>query len=190
MTFSAALRSILRQVPDIIMVGEMRDTETAEIGIRAAITGHLVLSTLHTNDAASTITRLCDMGIPPYLVATSLIGVVSQRLVKLLCPDCKRQRMSDEAENELLKVNKSLPVYDAVGCKHCNFTGYKSRTAIHEIILNSPQMATLIAERGKSEEILALAGKMGTKLLRENVAQLVIDGDTTIDELIKTTYSI
>ena len=102
MTFGAALRSILRQDPDIIMVGEMRDTETAEIAIRAAITGHLVLSTLHTNDAASTVTRLVDMGVEAYMVATSLIGIVAQRLTKVLCPECKKPRMSTEEENELM----------------------------------------------------------------------------------------
>lgn len=190
MTFAAALRSILRQDPDIIMVGEMRDGETAETGIRAAITGHLVLSTLHTNDAASTIIRLCDMGIPPYLVSTSLIGVVAQRLVRLLCPECKKARMSTESENSLLKINKSVTVYDSVGCKYCNNTGYKSRIAIHEIILNTQEMAMLIAENAKADEISELARKNGTKLLRENVADLVISGDTTIDELIKTTYSV
>lgn len=190
MTFAAALRSILRQDPDIIMIGEMRDGETAETGIRAAITGHLVLSTLHTNDAASTIIRLCDMGIPPYLVSTSLIGVVAQRLVRLLCPECKKARQTTEAENALLKINKSVTVYDSVGCKNCNNTGYLSRTAIHEIILNTPEMAMLITENAKSDEIAKLARKNGTKLLRENVAELVMNGDTTIDELIKTTYSV
>jgi len=190
MTFAAALRSILRQDPDIVMIGEMRDTETAEIGIRAAITGHLVLSTLHTNDAASTITRLTDMGIPSYLVATSLIGVVAQRLVKILCPECKKERMSKRPENVLLKTNRSVKICDPVGCKHCNFTGYKSRTAIHEIILSTPEMSALISNGGTNEEISNLAAINGTKLLRENVVELVKSGVTTIDELIKATYSI
>lgn len=190
MTFAAALRSILRQDPDIIMVGEMRDSETAEIGIRAAITGHLVLSTLHTNDAASTIIRLCDMGIPPYLVSTSLIGVVAQRLVRLLCPECKKARMSTEAENALLKVNKSVTIYDPVGCKYCNNTGYKSRTAIHEIILNTQDIAELIASNAKASKINEIAAQNGTRLLRENVVDLVLSGKTTMEELIKSTYSI
>jgi len=190
MTFSSALRSILRQDPDIVMIGEMRDSETAEIGIRAAITGHLVLSTLHTNDAASTIIRLCDMGIPAYLVATSLIGVVAQRLIKLLCPECKKARLTIPAENELLGISKSVTIYDAVGCKHCNSTGYKSRTAIHEIILSTADMSALIANGGTGEEISNLAKKNGTKLLRDNVSELIINGDTTIEELVKTTYSV
>lgn len=190
MTFSAALRSILRQDPDIIMIGEMRDGETAEIGVRAAITGHLVLSTLHTNDAASTIIRLTDMGIPPYLVSTSLIGVVAQRLVRILCPECKKGRRTRKFDNELLKINRSVTVYEPVGCKHCNFTGYKSRTAIHEIILNTPEMSALISANGKAEEIAELAAQNGTKLLRENVVELVRSGQTSMEELIKTTYSI
>lgn len=190
MTFSAALRSILRQDPDIVMIGEMRDAETAEIAIRAAITGHLVLSTLHTNDAASTIVRLCDMGVAPYLVATSLIGVVAQRLVKILCPKCKAVRYSNDAENELLDVTESVPIYDPVGCVDCNNTGYRGRTAIHEIILNTPEMGTVIATSGTIEQISNIAKKSGTKLLRDNVAELVREGKTSMDELIKTTFSV
>ena len=190
MTFAAALRSILRQDPDIVMIGEMRDSETAEIGIRAAITGHLVLSTLHTNDAASTITRLVDMGVPAYLVATSLIGVVAQRLVKMLCPSCKKPRMSSKSENELLGVTESVTIYDPCGCKYCNSTGYKSRTAIHEIILSTTEMASLISNGGSADEIAKLAKENGTKLLRDNVAELVINGTTSMDELIKTTFSV
>lgn len=190
MTFAAALRSILRQDPDIVMIGEMRDEETADIGIRAAITGHLVLSTLHTNDAASTIVRLCDMGIAPYMVATSLIGVVAQRLVKVLCPKCKKARYSNPEESKLLKVDKTVPVYDPIGCNECSNTGYKGRTAIHEIIHSSPAMSTLIAEGGTAEQIQELASANGTKLLRDNVAELVMRGETTMEELIKTTYSV
>ena len=190
MTFAAALRSILRQDPDIVMIGEMRDTETAEIGIRAAITGHLVLSTLHTNDAASTITRLCDMGIAPYMVATSLIGVIAQRLVKVLCPECRKMKMSDENDNELLGVDTSVPIYEPCGCSKCNNTGYSGRSAIHEIILCNSELSTLIANGGGTEEIAAMAKQNGTRLLRDNVAELVMQGKTSMDELIKTTFSI
>ena len=190
LTFAAGLKSILRQDPDIVMIGEIRDGETAETAIRAAITGHLVLSTLHTNDAASTIVRLCDMGVAPYLVATSLIGVVAQRLVKLLCPDCKKERMSTVVENELMDIDHSVKIYDACGCPKCNNTGYKSRTAIHEIIISTSEMASLIATSGTVEQISALAKKNGTKLLRDNVAGLVMDGTTTMDELVKTTFSV
>lgn len=190
MTFSAALRSILRQDPDIVMIGEMRDGETAETAIRAAITGHLVLSTLHTNDAASTIIRLVDMGVPAYLVASSLVGVVAQRLVKLLCPECSKPRMTTEAENKLLGIEHSIQIKEACGCSKCNNTGYKSRTAIHEIITATSEMSSLIAKNGTVEQIQDLAKKNGTKLLRDNVATLVMQGKTTIQELVKTTYSV
>ena len=190
MTFAAALRSILRQDPDIVMIGEMRDQETSEIAIRAAITGHMVLSTLHTNDAASTITRLVDMGVAPYMVASSLIGVVAQRLVKVLCPKCKKKRMSTVAENELLGITNSITINEACGCKECNNTGYKGRTAIHEILLCTPDMSSLIANGGKAPEIQKLAKENGTKILRDNVAELVMQGETTVDELVRVTYSI
>lgn len=190
MTFSAALRSILRQDPDIVMIGEMRDTETADIAIRAAITGHLVLSTLHTNDAASTIVRLVDMGVAPYMVATSLIGVVAQRLVKVICPKCRRPRMSNDEENQLMHIPASVQIYDAAGCPECNGTGYKGRTAIHEIIHCSSGVSTLIAEGAGKEQLETAAKKNGTKLLRDNVSELVQTGKTSIDELIRVTYSV
>ncbi len=189
MTFSAALRSILRQDPDVIMIGEMRDSETAEIGIRAAITGHLVLSTLHTNDAASTIVRLVDMGIPSYMVASSLIGVVAQRLVKVLCPKCRKQRMSTPDENKLMHIENSVPIFDAVGCSECG-NGYRGRTAIHEIIHCSAGISTLIANGAGKEELESLARANGTKLLRDNVSDLVMQGVTSMDELVRVTYAV
>ncbi|HRR75410.1 MAG TPA: ATPase, T2SS/T4P/T4SS family [Ruminococcus sp.] len=190
MTFAAALRSILRQDPDIVMVGEMRDSETADIGIRAAITGHLVLSTLHTNDAASTVVRLVDMGVAPYMVATSLIGVIAQRLVKVLCPECKTPRMSTEEENELMQVPHSIQIFEPCGCQACNNTGYKGRTAIHEIIHCNTAVSSIIASNGSKEEIEAAAKANGTKLLRDNVSELVQAGQTSIAELIRTTYTV
>lgn len=193
MTFAAALRSILRQDPDIVMIGEMRDSETADIGIRAAITGHLVLSTLHTNDAASTIVRLVDMGVAPYMVATSLIGVIAQRLVKVLCPKCKKMRMSDREENELMKlddVDTPIPVYEACGCPECNNTGYRGRTAIHEIIHCTAGISTIVARNGSKEEIEEKAKENGTKLLRDNVSELVQRGVTSMDELVRVTYAV
>lgn len=190
MTFAAALRSILRQDPDIVMIGEMRDSETADIGIRAAITGHLVLSTLHTNDAASTVVRLVDMGVAAYMVATSLIGVIAQRLVKVLCPNCKKPRMSTEEENELMGIDHSITIYDPVGCPECNNTGYKGRTAIHEIIHCTNQVSNIIAKGGGKEEIEAAAKQNGTKLLRDNASELVQAGQTSIDELVKTTFTV
>ena len=190
MTFDAALRSILRQDPDIIMVGEMRDSETASIAIRAAITGHLVLSTLHTNDAASTVTRLVDMGVEAYMVATSLIGIVAQRLTKVLCPECKKARMSTETDNELMGIDHSVEVFDAVGCPKCNNMGYKGRTAIHEILLNTPEMMELITSGARASEIQVLAREQGCLLLRDNVSKLVQQGRTSVDELIRVTYAV
>lgn len=190
MTFAAALRSILRQDPDIVMIGEMRDSETADIGIRAAITGHLVLSTLHTNDAASTVVRLVDMGVAAYMVATSLIGVIAQRLVKVLCPKCKTPRMSTEEENELMGIDHSIQIYEPCGCPDCNNTGYKGRTAIHEIIHCTSEVSTIIARNGSKEEIEEAAKRNGTFLLRENASLLVQCGQTSIEELIKATYTV
>ncbi|MBO6141241.1 MAG: Flp pilus assembly complex ATPase component TadA [Ruminococcus sp.] len=190
MTFDAALRSILRQDPDIIMVGEMRDSETASIAIRAAITGHLVLSTLHTNDASSTVTRLVDMGVEPYMVATSLIGIVAQRLTKVLCPDCKKSRMSTDQDNELMGIDHSIEVFDPVGCPKCNNMGYRGRTAIHEILLNTPEMMELITAGARASEISVLAKKQGMLLLRDNVSTLVQQGKTSIAELVRVTYAV
>lgn len=190
MTFSAALRSILRQDPDIVMIGEMRDQETAEIAIRAAITGHMVLSTLHTNDSASTVTRLVDMGVAPYMVATSLIGIVAQRLVKKICEDCRTPRMSTPEEDELMGISAPITIYDACGCPKCNNTGYTGRTAIHEVLTCTTEMSSLIANGGKTDAIAALAAKQGTKLLRDNVSELVQQGKTTMDELVRVTYAV
>jgi len=190
MTFAAALRSILRQDPDIIMIGEMRDEETAEIGIRAAITGHLVFSTLHTNDAASTITRLIDMGVPAYMAASSLIGVVAQRLVKILCGKCKIKRFTSAEENELLGINKSIEVYEAVGCSECSNTGYKGRTAIHEIIHCTGSIKEIIVNGADKELIERKAKENGARMLSDNAADLVIAGKTSIKEFLRVTYSI
>ena len=190
MTFAAALRSILRQDPDVVMIGEMRDTETADIGIRAAITGHLALSTLHTNDAASTVVRLVDMGVAPYMVATSLIGVIAQRLVKVLCPDCKKPRMTTPEENDLMGLDHSIQIFEAGGCPACNNTGYRGRTAIHEIIHCTTKVSSIIAGGGTKEEIEKAAKEQGTKLLRDNAAELVQAGETSIDELVRATYTV
>lgn len=190
MTFAAALRSILRQDPDIVMIGEMRDQETAEIAIRAAITGHLVLSTLHTNDAPSTVTRLVDMGVAPYMVATSLIGIIAQRLVKKICMECRTPRISTDEEDRLMGIDQHITVYDACGCPKCNNTGYAGRTAIHEILLCTPEMSALIASDAKVDQISKLCKEQGTKLLRDNVSELVQEGRTTMDELVRVTYAV
>ncbi len=193
MTFAAALRSILRQDPDIIMVGEIRDGETADIAIRAAITGHFVLSTLHTNDAASTIVRLVDMGVAPYMVATSVVGIIAQRLVKLLCTQCKEEyTLTDPADLRLVSKTEPVTICRAKrgGCKACRGTGYSGRTAIHEIIVTSNDIKELISKGATAEEIGAQATKNGTLLLRDNVTQMVLEGRTTMDELVKATYTV
>lgn len=193
MTFAAALRSILRQDPDIIMVGEIRDGETADIAIRAAITGHFVLSTLHTNDAAGTIVRLVDMGVAPYMVASSVVGIVAQRLVKLLCKECKEKFLLEDPE-DLKLMNRTEPVEiyrpHPGGCRFCHNTGYQGRTAIHEIIVTTPDIKELISSGATAEEIGAQATKNGTLLLRDNVTKMVLAGRTSIAELIKATYTV
>ena len=193
MTFSAALRSILRQDPDIVMVGEIRDNETADIAIRAAITGHLVLSTLHTNDAAGTILRLIDMGVAPYMVASSLVGIIAQRLVKKLCESCKEQILLDDpADMRLLDVKEPIRIYKNKhgGCRDCGNTGFSGRTAIHEIIVTTSALKEIIANNGTAEDIERKAIADGTRLLRHNVAEMVLAGTTTMDELVRATYSV
>lgn len=193
MTFAAALRSILRQDPDIIMVGEIRDGETADIAIRAAITGHFVLSTLHTNDAAGTIIRLVDMGVAPYMVASSLVGIVAQRLVKLLCNECKEQFLLEDQEDlKLMSRTEPVEIYRPKrgGCRFCHNTGYQGRTAIHEIIVTTPDIKELISSGATAEEIGAQATKNGTLLLRDNVTKMVLAGKTSIAELVKATYTV
>lgn len=190
LTFAAGLRSILRQDPDIIMIGEIRDSETADIAIRAAITGHLVLSTLHTNDAISTILRLVDMGVAPYMVTSSIIGVVAQRLVKLLCPHCKRAYRTDEIEMSLLGIEEPVTIYKAGGCSACNNLGYRSRTSIHEIVQLNAKMKQAIMDGHSSQELVEIARQNGTRLLRDNVSGMVLEGKTTMEELIRATYSV
>jgi len=177
--FAKALRSILRQDPDVIMVGEIRDKETAQIAIQAALTGHLMLSTLHTNNAASTITRLMDMGIEPYLISSSLIGVLSQRLVRILCPYCKRKSFKKIEELE------NIDVYEAVGCPECNFTGYKGRKAIGELLIINDDVKSLIAKGANDIEIKQYMISMGIKMLKDNILELLYNGDTSYEEAIR-----
>ncbi len=190
LTFANGLRSILRQDPDIVMIGEIRDEETAEIAVRAAITGHLVLSTIHTNDSASTITRLIDMGIEPYLVSSSLTGIVSQRLVRKICKSCKTSYKPDISELSLLKQRESRSLFKGAGCSACNNTGYLGRTAIHEVMPIGKDMRELIDRRANIDQIRHLASKTGTISLRESCVQLVLNGVTTVEELTRMTYSL
>ena len=190
LSFATGLRSILRQDPDIIMIGEIRDTETAQIAIRAAITGHLVLSTIHTNDAASSVTRLVDMEIAPYLVSASVVGVIAQRLIRKICPRCKTEYQPTHKEMLMLKLKEPRSLYKGAGCSYCNFTGYSKRAAIHEIILINKEIRELIDRRASVDQIRYMASKTGTTTLQENCAKLVLDGITTVDELIRVTFSM
>lgn len=183
MTFSAALRSILRQDPDIIMVGEMRDEETAEIAVRAAITGHLVFSTLHTNDAPGAITRLEDMGVAEYLLSDALVGVIAQRLVKRLCPECKKKGRTTEKEMEILGIKKQMPIYRPQGCQFCNGTGYKGRIAVHEIMYMNENMRNAVIREKNLEVLRELAKQNGMVTLWNSCKSLVEQGVTSIQEL-------
>lgn len=183
MTFSAALRSILRQDPDIIMIGEMRDEETAEIAVRAAITGHIVFSTLHTNDAPGAITRLEDMGVPDYLVADALVGAIAQRLVKRLCPECKKRGKTKAKEMEILGIDEPISICRPQGCQFCNGTGYKGRIAVHEIMYMNENMRNAVAHEKNLEVLRDLAKQNGMVTLWSSCKSLVEKGITSIQEL-------
>ncbi len=192
LTFANGLRSILRQDPDIIMIGEIRDNETAQIAVRAAITGHLVLSTLHTNNTVSSVTRLVNMGVEPYLISSSVVGITAQRLVKKICKNCKISYIADELEKKALQAEDTAEViiYKGRGCNSCNNTGYKGRTAIHEILPITREIRLLIDEGSSIDSIREEAKKQGLVSLEENCIQLVKEGVTTIEELLRVTYSI
>ncbi len=180
-TFESGLRSMLRQDPDVILVGETRDSETAQIAVSAAITGHLVFSTLHTNDAISSVVRLSDMGIKPYLIANSVVGIVAQRLIKKICPLCKREYELNEEEQEIMGGAKVL--YKGEGCSDCNHTGYKGRIAVHEILEIDKDVRSMIANNLPTEEIYAKVREKGKMVfVKEQVYQLALDGITTIEE--------
>ena len=190
LTFASALRSILRQDPDIIMVGEIRDQETAQIAVQASITGHLVVSTLHTNSAVSTITRLIDMGIDSYLIADSMVGVIAQRLVRRLCPACRKKRLATEEEKMILKRSEAekLEIYEPVGCGRCDNTGYKGRIGVYEIMEVTPKLKTIISKGGDAEDIKNQALKEGMYTLRMSATELVLDGTTSYSEMMKVSF--
>lgn len=185
MTFAAGLRALLRQDPDVIMVGETRDGETAEISVRAAITGHLVCSTLHTNDALSSIVRLEDMGVEPYLVANSVVGIVAQRLMRKVCPNCKEEYVPDSVECDAMGAHPAK-VVRGKGCHMCNNTGYKGRIAIHEIVVVDKKMRRMIADKVPMDDITAYAVNVqGMTTLKNSALQLVEGGVTTVEEMLK-----
>ncbi|MCK9216704.1 MAG: Flp pilus assembly complex ATPase component TadA [Firmicutes bacterium] len=190
LTFANGLRSILRQDPDIIMVGEIRDSETAEIAIRASITGHLVLSTLHTNDTASTVARLVDMGIEPYMVSTSVVGIVSQRLIKRLCPDCKASYEAREKDKKVLGLNgKEFTLYKPVGCNKC-IKGYRGRIPVFEVMYIDHDIRRLIDKRATTDEIEEVAVKNGMKTLFKSAVNLAIKGITSLEEVLRIGYTV
>lgn len=188
--FSTGLRSILRQDPNIIMVGEIRDEETAKIAVRAAITGHMVISTIHTNDAVSTIMRLQDMGVKPFLVAASLRGIVAQRLVKRICINCREEYKANESEKKLLEFKGDVVLQRGRGCPKCYYTGYSGRIAIHEILNIDKAIRDAIQNEKNNDEITAIAEGLGMKTLKDNCRELVLSGITTIDEFSQVIYKM
>ncbi len=191
LSFASALRSILRQDPDIIMIGEIRDEETAAIAVQAAITGHLVVSTLHTNSTAATIDRLVDMGVEPYLVADALVGIVAQRLARRLCVHCKEEYEATEAEKKELGLDVSKPytLYRHKGCAKCDGTGYRGRIGIFETMDMTPQMRSLIASKASTGQVRKLSIEQGTHTLLYGYKKLVRDGITSMFELHRAEYS-
>lgn len=190
MTFANVLRSILRQDPDTIMIGEIRDLETAQIAVRASITGHLVLSTIHTNDSPSTVSRLMDMGIEPYLVSSSVVGIISQRLVRRICEDCKKSYRPNEMEKKLLNISDYHILHKGIGCTYCNGMGYKERIAIHEVLAVNKDIRIHIGRRESIDILRQKAVEEGMVTLKESCKELVLTGVTTVEELTRVAYSL
>ncbi len=188
MTFARGLRAILRQDPDVVMVGEIRDQETADMAVQASLTGHLVLSTLHTNSAIGAVTRLVDMGVEPFLISSSLLGVLAQRLVRVLCNDCKRAYNADAAECELLGVSpaEAPTLYHAEGCEQCRGLGYRGRTGIYELVLFDDTLRTMVHTRASEQDMLRHARELGPSI-REDGLRKVREGVTTIEEVLRVT---
>ncbi|WP_247670991.1 MULTISPECIES: type II secretion system ATPase GspE [unclassified Pseudoalteromonas] len=188
MTFARGLRAILRQDPDVVMVGEIRDLETGQIAVQASLTGHLVMSTLHTNTAAGAITRMEDMGVEPFLLSSSLLGVLSQRLVRTLCSNCKAGHHADDGECELLGIpsGQQTTIYRAVGCEECNYNGYKGRTGIHELLIVDEHIRELI-HNGKGEQAVEKYIRQHSPSIRQDGCSRVLDGKTTLEEVLRVT---
>lgn len=189
LTFASALRSILRQDPDIIMIGEIRDSETAEIAVKASITGHLVVSTLHTNSTAASVSRLIDMGVEPYLLGDSLAGIIAQRLVRRLC-ECKKDKEASEEEKKELgyPLDKKLIIKEPCGCQICNNTGYYGRIGVYEIMPISKKLRALISRHANADEITSVAVGEGMQTIKQSAAEYVIDGTTSFSEMMKIAY--
>ena len=190
LTFATGLRSILRQDPNIIMVGEMRDHETAEIAVQAALTGHLVFSTLHTNDAPGAITRMIDMGIEPFLVSSSVIGILAQRLVRTICPDCKEEYKPIDEELKDIKIlgeKRTMKFARGKGCAKCMNTGYKGRLGIYELMIPDEGIRTAVMAKASTDEIRKLARNSGMKSLKEDGIEKIKDGLTSVEEVLRVT---
>ena len=191
LTFAAALRSILRQAPNIVMIGEIRDLETANIAIQAALTGHLVFSTLHTNDAPSAVTRIVDMGVKPFLVASAVRAIMAQRLIRKVCSKCRQPYTPTEYEMETLKLNpdemKNATIVRGAGCNECSRTGYRGRMGIYEIFQVDDEVRRLIYEKVPSNVIRARARELGMRTLREDGVRKIMAGITTPEEVISIT---
>jgi general secretion pathway protein E len=189
LTFANGLRSILRQDPDVIMVGEIRDVETAQIAIHASLTGHLVFSTLHTNDSAGAITRLLDMGVEPFLVSSSVLAIAAQRLVRMLCSGCKTPYPPTDEERKDLGIASSVKlIYGKKGCSACMNTGYRGRTGIYEILRVNDTIRALVLSKTDSNRIKAKAIEQGMLTLRAEGARRVIEGITTTEEVLRVTH--
>jgi general secretion pathway protein E len=188
MTFARALRAILRQDPDVVMIGEIRDLETARIAVQASLTGHLVLATLHTNDAVGAVTRLIDMGIEPFLLSSTLLGVMAQRLVRRLCPECRTTAPANASQRaELPPDMRDRPLYHGVGCPACKGTGYRGRSGIYEMLMVDRECAELIRS-GASEQLLRdYNARHGTVSLRADGMRWIASGETTLDEVLRVT---
>jgi len=188
MTFARGLRAILRQDPDVVMVGEIRDLETVEMAVQASLTGHLVLSTLHTNSAIGAVTRLVDMGVEPFLLSSSLLGVLAQRLVRVLCNDCKRAYVADAAECGLLgaSLDEAPPLYHAEGCEPCRGLGYRGRTGVYELVLFDEALRTMVHPRASEQDMLGHARVLGPSIRDDGLGK-VREGVTTIEEVLRVT---
>lgn len=190
LTFASALRSILRQDPDIIMIGEIRDRETAAIAVQASITGHLVVSTIHTNNAVATLNRIADMGVERYLISDAVVGVIAQRLVRRLCPHCRRKRAASPEEKRILRLpqEQEAEIYEPAGCNLCNHTGYFGRTGVFEIMEVNDEIRKLIVENASTEKLEAAAQRSGMRTLRENGIRYVLEGVTSMEEMLQASY--
>ncbi|MFN3398270.1 MAG: GspE/PulE family protein, partial [Sulfurimicrobium sp.] len=188
--FARALRSILRQDPDIVMIGEIRDLETAQIAVQASLTGHLVLATLHTNDAPSAVTRLIDMGVEPFLLASSMLGILAQRLVRRLCPECRQPYTPAPGDLEKLKLadlSAGTPFYAPQGCPACNFTGYQGRSGIYELLSMDEPLRRMIHDNATEQAMRDYAQQHGMTSLRQDAARYVANGETSLEEALRVT---